>query len=221
MRFSSMTPSARISSTSRAPRVRSRRSAAAGQAAAPPGRSAHPRPDRRAGDRAQRPPTTSAPTRSAVRCTRRCSTAASSRPTARASPSWTPRLPTSIPTGTGWPRSSSPTCAPKRAATRTTASLSDLIGELSTRSDDFRVRWAAHNVRFHRTGIKRMHHPVVGDLELSLRGRWSSGRRRPEHQRLHRRARLGHQQALDLLASWTATPAAADALPVTGEPDEH
>ena len=28
--------------------------------------------------------------------------------------------------------------------------LSDLIGELSTRSEDFRVRWAAHNVKFHR-----------------------------------------------------------------------
>ena len=45
--------------------------------------------------------------------------------------------------------------------------LSDLVGELSTRSDEFRVRWAAHNVRFHRTGTKHMHHPVVGELGLS------------------------------------------------------
>ena len=45
--------------------------------------------------------------------------------------------------------------------------LQDLIGELSTRSDEFRVRWAAHNVRFHRTGHKRLHHPIVGELELS------------------------------------------------------
>jgi len=44
--------------------------------------------------------------------------------------------------------------------------LTDLIGELVTRSDDFRVRWAAHNVRHHRTGHKRIHHPEVGDLEL-------------------------------------------------------
>lgn len=44
--------------------------------------------------------------------------------------------------------------------------LTDLIGELVTRSDDFRVRWAAHDVRHHRTGIKRIHHPEVGDLEL-------------------------------------------------------
>jgi transcriptional regulator with XRE-family HTH domain len=46
--------------------------------------------------------------------------------------------------------------------------LQDLVGELSTRSEIFRTRWAAHNVRFHRTGVKHLHHPVVGDLELSF-----------------------------------------------------
>lgn len=45
--------------------------------------------------------------------------------------------------------------------------LSDLVGELSTQSDEFRTRWAAHNVRQHITGIKYFHHPVVGDLSLS------------------------------------------------------
>jgi transcriptional regulator with XRE-family HTH domain len=44
--------------------------------------------------------------------------------------------------------------------------LTGLIGELVTRSDEFRIRWAKHNVRFHRLGIKRIHHPLVGDLEL-------------------------------------------------------
>src|SRR6185436_18325904 len=42
--------------------------------------------------------------------------------------------------------------------------LQDLIGELSTRSERFRQRWAAHDVRYHRTGTKRLHHPLVGDL---------------------------------------------------------
>ena len=46
--------------------------------------------------------------------------------------------------------------------------LTALIGELSTRSEKFRQRWAAHNVRFHRTGFKRLHHPVVGDLGLNF-----------------------------------------------------
>lgn len=45
--------------------------------------------------------------------------------------------------------------------------LTDLVGELSTRSEDFRMRWAAHNVQLHRTGTKHIHHPVVGDLHLT------------------------------------------------------
>jgi transcriptional regulator with XRE-family HTH domain len=83
--------------------------------------------------------------------------------------------------------------------------LSDLVGELSTRSDEFRIRWAAHNVRFHRTGTKRVHHPVVGPLELSYETMELSAdglsvaifTAQPGS---------ASQQALDLLASWTATP---------------
>ena len=41
--------------------------------------------------------------------------------------------------------------------------LTDLVGELSTQSEEFRVRWARHDVRYHDTGVKRIHHPVVGD----------------------------------------------------------
>ena len=48
--------------------------------------------------------------------------------------------------------------------------LTDLIGELVTRSDAFRLRWAAHDVRFHRSGTKRIHHPEVGDLEFVFEG---------------------------------------------------
>jgi hypothetical protein len=45
--------------------------------------------------------------------------------------------------------------------------LSDLVGELSTRSEAFRSMWAAHDVLFHRTGRKDLHHPVAGDLDLT------------------------------------------------------
>ncbi|TCL77871.1 helix-turn-helix protein [Rathayibacter sp. PhB179] len=44
--------------------------------------------------------------------------------------------------------------------------LSNLVGELSTRSDVFRTSWAKHDVRFHRTGTKKIHHALVGDLDL-------------------------------------------------------
>ncbi len=46
--------------------------------------------------------------------------------------------------------------------------LTDLIGELCTRSDGFRTRWAAHDVRVHRTGIKHIRHPVIGELHLTF-----------------------------------------------------
>ncbi|MGO4424777.1 transcriptional regulator, partial [Streptomyces sp. MCAF7] len=44
--------------------------------------------------------------------------------------------------------------------------LSNLIGELSTRSDAFRTLWGAHDVHAFTDGIKRFHHPVVGEMEL-------------------------------------------------------
>jgi hypothetical protein len=43
--------------------------------------------------------------------------------------------------------------------------LSDLIGELPTRSEKFRTHSAAHRARLHRRGTKTLHPPVVGDLE--------------------------------------------------------
>lgn len=45
--------------------------------------------------------------------------------------------------------------------------LSDLVGELATRSEQFRARWARHNVRLHRTALKRLRNPIVGDIELT------------------------------------------------------
>jgi transcriptional regulator with XRE-family HTH domain len=83
--------------------------------------------------------------------------------------------------------------------------LSDLVGELSTRSEEFRTRWAAHNVRIHRTGVKKFHHPVVGDLSLTyemLDVSADSGLAI-----LTYTAEPGSKsaEALDLLASWTAT----------------
>lgn len=46
--------------------------------------------------------------------------------------------------------------------------LSDLVGELATRGEEFPRLWAEHDVRFHRSGRKLLHHPVVGDLDLTL-----------------------------------------------------
>jgi transcriptional regulator with XRE-family HTH domain len=81
--------------------------------------------------------------------------------------------------------------------------LHDLVGELSTRSDDFRRRWSAHNVRYHGAGTKHFHHEV-GDLELAYESldmisepglTLTFYAAEPSSPTAH---------ALDLLASWTA-----------------
>ena len=91
--------------------------------------------------------------------------------------------------------------------------LSDLVGELSTRSDAFRTWWAAHNVRYHQTGAKRLHHPVVGELELSYEVMQITADDDLRLAIFTAEPGSRSQQALNLLASWVATPnqlAAAD-----------
>jgi len=93
--------------------------------------------------------------------------------------------------------------------------LADLVGELSTQSEEFRTRWAQHNVREHITGIKHFHHPVVGDLSLT-------------YDRLDLVADPGltiftytaepgsrHEETLRLLGSWAATNEQPDSAPVS------
>jgi hypothetical protein len=84
--------------------------------------------------------------------------------------------------------------------------LTELVGELSTRSAEFRVRWAAHNVKLHRTGVKRFHHPVVGDLTLDFESLDLPGH--PGQKLLVYTAEPNSPsaQALNLLASWASTP---------------
>jgi transcriptional regulator with XRE-family HTH domain len=107
-----------------------------------------------------------------------------------------------------WDRVASETAAILRSAAGRdpyNRELSDLVGELATQSEAFRTRWAAHNVRFHNTGVKHFHHPVVGDLNLT-------------YNRLDLAADPGltlftytaepgsrSEEALKLLGSWAAT----------------
>jgi transcriptional regulator with XRE-family HTH domain len=84
--------------------------------------------------------------------------------------------------------------------------LSDLVGELSTRSEQFRTRWAAHNVRFHHTGTKHIQHPIVGELELSYETMDLSADDGLTIAIFTAEPGSASQRALDLLASWAATP---------------
>jgi transcriptional regulator with XRE-family HTH domain len=87
--------------------------------------------------------------------------------------------------------------------------LSDLVGELSTRSDAFRTWWAAHNVRYHQTGTKGLHHPVVGDLELSYEVMELAADAGLRLAVFTAEPGSRSEEALNLLASWAATPVGA------------
>jgi len=91
--------------------------------------------------------------------------------------------------------------------------LVELIGELSTRSEEFRTRWAAHNVRFHRTGRKCIHHPVVGTLDLDFEAMEFPAH--PGLTLLAYTAAAGTPTAdsIKMLASWAATAEQAGDLP--------
>jgi transcriptional regulator with XRE-family HTH domain len=83
--------------------------------------------------------------------------------------------------------------------------LSDLVGELSTRSDEFRTRWAAHNVRIHRTGVKDFHHPVVGDLSLTYEMMELTADTGLAILAYSAEPNSRSDEALQLLGSWAAT----------------
>jgi hypothetical protein len=83
--------------------------------------------------------------------------------------------------------------------------LSDLIGELSTQSEEFRVRWAKRNVRFHDTGRKRFHHPVVGELELGYEVMTIAADEELTMFVYTAEPDSRSEQSLKLLASWAAT----------------
>jgi MmyB-like transcription regulator ligand binding domain len=87
--------------------------------------------------------------------------------------------------------------------------LTDLVGELSTQSQEFRTKWAAHNVRFHDTGAKRLHHPVVGDLELTYEAFGLSGDSELTMFAYTAEPGSKSEEALRLLGSWAATPVEA------------
>nr|WP_296765331.1 helix-turn-helix transcriptional regulator [Rhodococcus sp. (in: high G+C Gram-positive bacteria)] len=85
--------------------------------------------------------------------------------------------------------------------------LTELIGELATRSDDFRTRWAAHNVKTHRHGVKHFIHPIVGPLDLTFDGLELPA---PDGSSLTLTAYTAEpasasEDGLSMLASWAAT----------------
>ncbi|KQM81509.1 helix-turn-helix transcriptional regulator [Agromyces sp. Leaf222] len=84
-----------------------------------------------------------------------------------------------------------------------------LVGELSTQSELFRERWASRDVKFHRSGLKRLHHPVVGDLDLHYESMDLPSEPGLVLNVYTAPAGSASADALKLLASWAATNTAA------------
>jgi len=87
--------------------------------------------------------------------------------------------------------------------------LRELVGELSTLSEEFRTRWAAHDVRIHRTGVKQFHHPAVGILDLVFHS-MALPTEGPGNLNLtiyNAEPATPSEDAVKLLASWAATDA--------------
>jgi hypothetical protein len=83
--------------------------------------------------------------------------------------------------------------------------LSQLVDELNTLSAAFRALWASHDGHFHDTGIKRIHHPVVGDLRLPFNRREVSADRGLTILAYSAEPGSREAQALELLGAWTAS----------------
>lgn len=88
--------------------------------------------------------------------------------------------------------------------------LTDLIGELATLSEEFRTLWAAHNVRLHHTGVKRFHHPAVGDISLPFEAMPLPADPGLTLTAFSAEPGTAAHDTLTLLASWAATPEPAD-----------
>jgi transcriptional regulator with XRE-family HTH domain len=80
--------------------------------------------------------------------------------------------------------------------------LTQLIGELTTRSREFAERWARHDVKYHRAGIKRLRHPLVGELSLPYEAMELSADAGLRLNVYAPEPDSPEQEALNLMASW-------------------
>ncbi|MFE3166893.1 helix-turn-helix domain-containing protein [Streptomyces sp. NPDC059224] len=92
--------------------------------------------------------------------------------------------------------------------------LSALVGELSVKSEEFRRLWATHDVKEKSHGLKRLHHPLVGELSLSYESFRMPGDPDQSLVTYHAEPGSASAQALRLLASW-----GTDATRVASAPD--
>lgn len=87
--------------------------------------------------------------------------------------------------------------------------ITGIVGELATRSDDFRSRWAAHNVTAHRHGVKLFRHAEFGELTLTYNVFAVTAAPGLSLVGYTAEPNSPSEQALKILASWSLKPHAA------------
>jgi len=102
--------------------------------------------------------------------------------------------------------------------------MHDLVGELSTRSEEFRRLWSSHDVRLHGAGTKSFHHTAVGDLELAYESMELVSEPGLTLTLYAAEPASPTEEALRLLGSWAATVRAETSSTIaaagtTGPPD--
>jgi transcriptional regulator with XRE-family HTH domain len=90
--------------------------------------------------------------------------------------------------------------------------LTELIGELTTRSERFSALWATHNVRWHTTGTKHFRHRIVGDLSLAYEALALTADQGLTLLTYTAEPGSPSQHALQFLASWATSPDSAPAV---------
>jgi transcriptional regulator with XRE-family HTH domain len=98
--------------------------------------------------------------------------------------------------------------------------LTELIGELSTRSEQFRTWWAAHNVKLHYTATKTMQHAIAGHLELTGEALHLPGDPGLTIITYTYEPASPTEQALAFLASWSTREAASSPSDQPTQPDQ-
>ncbi|MFF8862635.1 helix-turn-helix domain-containing protein [Streptomyces sp. NPDC015139] len=89
--------------------------------------------------------------------------------------------------------------------------LSALVGELSVKSEEFRLLWATHDVKEKSHGVKRLRHPLVGELSLNFESFRLPDDTDQSLVTYHAEPGSGSAESLRLLASWGADAARAAA----------
>jgi transcriptional regulator with XRE-family HTH domain len=97
----------------------------------------------------------------------------------------------------------------------------ELVGELAMKSEPFRTWWADHRVVERSFGTKRFHHRIVGDLDIDYEAMTFPGDADQTLFVYTTRPGSASNEAMRLLASWSAAGSGPTATSARVDPEKH